>query len=269
MEESEYLAGRIRELSNKAYQNEYVTHTEFLSASEIAAVYEIMARQGMPAGVNVCNGVSFCLYGGWEEADRNVLCFLPSYLDEEAFCLQGAADPQVVSCIRVRPVNARFADDLIHRDYLGALMNMGIERDQIGDILAVRGSEDAFIFVMKDIAKVICAELIRIRHTSVRCEEVLPGECNICPEFEEIEGSVASERLDAILAFVYRLSRAQAQQLIEAQDVFVDGRSAFSGGYDLKTGARVSVRGYGKFQYEGTGGTSKKGRLFAKVKLYK
>ena len=261
MKETDYLAGRVRELANKAYQNEYITHTDFLSASELAGVYDGMIKEKEP--------VHFCLYGGREEADRNVLVFLPSYLDAENFQLQEAAEPQVVACIRVLPVNARFADALNHRDYLGALMNMGIERDKIGDILTAREEAKAYIFVMKDMAGLVCNELIRIKHTSVKCEEVLPGECDIYPEFEELEGSVASERLDVILSFVYHLSRADAQHLIDAQEVYVDGRTAFSGGYDLKTGVKVSVRGYGKFIYEGQTGTSRKGRLFVQVKIYK
>ena len=112
-------------------------------------------------------------------------------------------------------------------------------------------------------------ELVRIRHTSVRCEIVNASECSISPVFEEINGSVASERIDAILAFVYHLSRSEAQKLIESESVFIDGRTAYSGGYDLKEGARVSVKGHGKFIYLGAGNTTRKGRLFVTVKLFK
>ena len=114
----------------------------------------------------------------------------------------------------------------------------------------------------------ICKELIRIRHTSVKCEIVNATECDIRPDFEEVSGSVASERIDAILAFVYHLSRSEAQKLIEAESVFIDGRTAYSGGYDLKSGARVSVRGHGKFIYLGVDNTTRKGRLFVKVKKF-
>ena len=102
----------------------------------------------------------------------------------------------------------------------------------------------------------------------MRCEIVRCSECGIEPKFQEISGSVASERIDAILAFVYHLSRSEAQKLIESESVFIDGRTAFSGGYDLKEGARVSVRGHGKFIYLGTTNTTRKGRLFINVKLF-
>ena len=169
--------------------------------------------------------------------------------------------------MEVRPVNRKFADELTHRDYLGALMNLGLERDRIGDILT--DSENAYLFVMKENAELICSELIRIRHTSVVCHPVPASSCTIRPEFEEREGSVSSERLDAILAMVYHLSRGKAQELVEQELVFVDGRTAFSGGYDLKPGSRVSVRGHGKFQYLGAGAQTRKGRFYAKVKIWK
>ena len=189
------------------------------------------------------------------------------FFTAESFLLQEEAEPEVVSCMEVRPVNRKFADELTHRDYLGALMNLGLERDRIGDILT--DSENAYLFVMKENAELICSELIRIRHTSVVCHPVPASSCTIRPEFEEREGSVSSERLDAILAMVYHLSRGKAQELVEQELVFVDGRTAFSGGYDLKPGSRVSVRGHGKFQYLGAGAQTKKGRFYAKVKIWK
>ena len=63
-----------------------------------------------------------------------------------------------------------FADDLNHRDYLGSIMNLGIERDQIGDIIT--GEKEAYVFATPDIAEMMVKELIRIRHTSVKCEIV-------------------------------------------------------------------------------------------------
>ena len=141
-------------------------------------------------------------------------------MDEETFLLAEKAEATVLSCVKVQPVNKKFADELNHRDYLGSLMNLGIERDQIGDILT--GDDVAYVFATFEIAQMICKELIRIRHTSVKCEIVNSSECDIRPKFEEISGSVASERIDAILAFVYHLSRSEAQKLIESESVFID-----------------------------------------------
>ena len=190
----------------------------------------------------------------------------PDYMDEETFLMMERNEPSVCSCVKISPVNRKFADELNHRDYLGSLMNLGIKRDQLGDILT--DDDVAFVFATMDIARMICRELIRIKHTSVKCEIVAADECTIRPKFEEVTGSVASERIDAILAFVYHLSRSEAGKLIEAESVFIDGRVAFSGGYDLKEGARVSVRGHGKFIYLGAQNTTRKGRLFIAVNKF-
>lgn len=266
MEQLDYLAGRVRELSRKAYQNDYVTHTDFLSASELASFYEILRKEGISSKLRVFNGAAYTIYGGWEDADRNVICFLPSYLDEEQFLLQERAAGDVLGCIRVTAVQAKFADALNHRDYLGALMNLGIERDKIGDILV--DETGAYVFVIREIADFLCQELLRIRHTSVRCSLVEAACCDIRPRMEEVSGSVASERLDAVLAMVFHLPRGKAQELIDRECVFVDGKTITSAGSDLKISARVSVRGYGKFIYDGIENTTKKGRLFVRVRKY-
>ncbi|WP_029231363.1 YlmH/Sll1252 family protein [Butyrivibrio sp. VCB2006] len=263
----DFLAGRIRDLATKAYMNGFVTHTDFLSLSEIAMFYQILASEKVPSNVHEYCGAKYVVYGGMEDAERAMICFLPDYMDEETFLLSEKQENEVLKCVHIKPLNNKFADDLNHRDYLGSIMNLGIERDQIGDILA--GDKESYVFTTPDIANMLEKELIRIRHTSVRSQIVNTAECDIKPKFEEISGSVASERIDAILAFVYHLSRSEAQKLIESESVFIDGRTAYSGGYDLKAGARVSVRGHGKFIYQGTTNTTRKGRLFVSVKLFK
>lgn len=266
MEQQDYLSGRIRELSQKAYQNDYITHTDFLTASELSLFYDILAKMGIPPQVHSINGAAYVVYGGWEDADRNVVCFLPSYLDEEQFLLQERAEGEVLECIRVRAVNEKFSDVLTHRDYLGALMNLGIERDRIGDILT--DESGACIFTKKEIAPLICEELLRIRHTSVRCERIPASACDIRTRYEELSGSVASERLDAVLAMVYHLPRTKAQMLLERECVYADGKTVSSAAYRLQEGERVSVRGYGKFIYLGEENRSRKGRLFVRIKKF-
>ena len=263
------LLGHIKDLAGRAYQNDYITHTNFLGMSELAAFYEEIKKSGGSLINDVYNGVKFTLYGGYEDSERNVLCFLPSYLDAEGLKLQEDEGGSIVSCLKVVPVNAKFADKLTHRDFLGSLMNLGIERDIIGDILVSEDGQVAYLFILKEMEELICKELIRIKHTSVKCIPVSNKECDIRPSFDEISGSVASERLDAVLAFVYRISRSQAQELVSRQLVFIDGRTAYSAGYDLKEGARVSVRGHGKFRYLGLNGNTRKGRFVISVAVYK
>lgn len=264
--ETGILAGRIRDLSNRAYQNDYLTHTAFLSASEQAEFYDCLKRMGVSALSKSIDGVHYCLYGGHPDAERCCAFFLPSYMDEDQLIQTEALTGEYISCIRVRPANPKFAEALDHRDYLGALMNMGITREQIGDIL--KNEEEAYIYAAADMASLIAEELTRVKHTSVVCEIIPPAESRAEQAYRELSGSVASERLDAILAMVYRLSRTRAQELIRSEKVYLNGRITTDSGQSLKPGDRVSVRGFGKFLFDGTGARTKKDRVYANVRLF-
>lgn len=250
MEERELTESRIRELSALCYQRDILKHSGFLSLAEQAVYHRVKRELPMEALVA----------GGHAEADRCLLLFLPSYMDGET------AEREVISCVEIRAANERFADALTHRDYLGALMNLGIRRDQLGDILT--DGTNAYLFCLSDIAGYIAEELLRVRHTSVRCALCAPEDCEIEPRFEELRVNVASERLDAVIAALYQLSRGAASALIGAEAVFVDGRSVTQSGSILKDGVRVSVRGHGKFIYEGLENTTRKGRLYVRVRKY-
>ena len=266
MEHDNLLEGRIDDLSKRAYNNDYITCTNFLSASDLAAFYRILKSRGISSKVNVLNGSSYVIYGGHEEADRNVICFLPGYTTPDEFISSEAAAGDIIKCIHVKPLNHKFADDLSHRDFLGALMNLGIEREMIGDILAEGSS--AYIFVLSDMADTVARELTRVKHTSVICRVVSSSECDVQPKFTEISGSVASQRVDAVLSMVWHLSRGRSQEIIKAENVFINGQTVNDPGYNLKSGDRVTVRGHGKFIYEGMGTMTKKGRFYANVRVY-
>ncbi len=266
MEDNRLLLGRIRDLAKRAAERNFVTHTDFLSLSELYDINALCAKEGMFTGKDQIDGTDYVVYGAADDPERSVIAFLPEYLDRETFLLQEKEEGSIISCILIEPSNKRFADELTHRDFLGSLMNLGIERNRIGDIRT--DQTKGFVFVMADVAQLICDELCRIKHTTVKCCKVKVSDCDIVPTFKEIEGTVASERLDAILAFVYKLSRSKAQEMVEAENVYVDGKTAFSAGYDLKPGSRVSVRGHGKFIYDGIQKETRKGRILVKVRIY-
>ena len=266
MENEKLILGRIKDLSRRANENNYVTHTDFLSLSELSDITALCAREKLITGENEIDGVRYLVYGGMEDPDRAVMCFLPAYLEKEDFLFQKKQECNILSSILMEPANIKYADELTHRDYLGALMNMGIERNRIGDIRT--NQKKAYVVVMSEVAGLICEELCRIKHTTVKCRIVPVTDCDIVPEYKEIEGTVSSERIDAILAFVFKLSRSKAQELVESEAVFIDGKTAHSAGYDLKSGSRVSVRGFGKFIYDGPSGQTRKGRLSVRVRLF-
>lgn len=253
MAERDFLKNRIKELDMLAYGRDIIKNTDFLDVRE-QSVYLCMK--------NELSARSF-LYGGHEDADRRMAIFLPSYMDPE---YPEAAAESCLSLIEAKPLSERFSDELSHRDFLGAIMNLGVERSKIGDILT--DGTRAFIFVCADIAPFLCEELRRVKHTSIYCERVAISACDIRPRFEELKVNVASERADAVLAAVFKLSRETASALIEAGNVFSDGREISKPSAELRDGSRISVRGYGKFRYEGTENVTRKGRLYVIVKKY-
>ncbi|MDO4438041.1 MAG: YlmH/Sll1252 family protein [Eubacteriales bacterium] len=248
------LENRIKELDKLCYQRDILKCTGFLSLEE-QAVYNKLSK----AGLMTAHDRRF-LESGHEYGDRAVLFFLPDYMDRET------AINEELALIKIEPVNSKFSDELNHRDYLGALMNLGIERSLIGDILT--DGHSACIFCLRDIADFILSELFRVKHTSVSCSIAGLSECNIEQRFEDLNVNVASERLDAVISSVWNISRTVSASLIQKEAVLVDGRYVTQSGYSLKSGERVSVRGHGKFVYCGMDRSTKKGRLYVKVKKY-
>lgn len=268
MDDKDYLQGRLRDLADRTLRNDYMTHSAFLDARGAALFDGLLRSRGTGGeGRGSLEGVSCFLYGGFEDAERRCAVFLPSWMDEEAFWEEEKEEPSVVTCLEIRPLQDKFADDLTHRDFLGALMHLGIEREQIGDILTE--ASHAFVFVMKDIGPFIISELTRVSHTVVSVREVPLSACQIRPVLEERTGSVASERLDAVTAMAFRLSRTAAAKLIEGEKAAVDGRLVTDPDRRLLPGQKISLRGFGRFLYQGEVKRTKKDRLMVRVFLYR
>ena len=232
--EIQQLKNRIRELADKSYNQNQYTFTGFLGLAEQDALWQL-ERDVRFAGIT--------LYGGREEAERKIL----RYGSEAEL---GYEQPFPICCIRIRPLSEKFADKLSHRDYLGALMNLGIERSTIGDILP--GEGEAFLFCLDTIAEFICDNLEQIRHTHVKCEVI----------------QVASPRVDAVLSKVYNKSRSDCLELFRAGKVYVNGRLCENNSKPLAQGDVVNARGYGKFRISGEPHATRKGRLAIETEVY-
>ena len=145
IENEKILSGHIKDLARRAYENNFITCTNFLSASELAQIDMICKRDGYYTGEKEIEGARFCLYGGVGDPDRVVMAFLPEYLDEESFIAQEKEASDIVKCVCIAPANARFADELTHRDFLGSFMGMQLKREVIGDIVVAEGETQAFV----------------------------------------------------------------------------------------------------------------------------
>lgn len=250
METEELLLKRFRELAAKCYQNSQYTFTSFLSMGDMAGFYQIEKELSY---------VPYTVWGGSELCERVMVRFG----SEEQL---GYTEEFPIVCLQVKPLAAKFADPLTHRDFLGAIMNLGIERSTVGDIFIL--DNIGYIFCMEKIAPFLMENLSSVKHTSIICSQVKEVPALQEGEKQEIIIQIASERIDGVIAKVYKLSRSEAIELFAQKKVFVNGRLCESNSRLLKEADRVSTRGCGKFEYLGSGGLSKKGKLNARILLY-
>ena len=262
-EETKLALARLDDLSRECEEKNYLTHSVFFGFSEQSALLEALKRQNKQ---NEINGVPYFLFGGEEESERRCFVFLPSYLSKEDFLENEKSSPEVLTCLHIYPKAEKFATSLAHRDYLGALLSLGIERNRIGDILC--GEKDAYVYVFNDLADYLKENLISVGRNPIKTAKLPSFSCPYAPKFEEKRVSVASLRLDSLLAGAFRISREEAKRHIEAGNVFLTSSSPKPDALP-KEGEHISLRGKGKFVFLGEAGTSKKGKLIALIKLPK
>lgn len=241
------LVGRFRELSDRAQNRDCYAYSEFLT----------LAEQSLLRSVRYESEV--ILYGGAATAERQIACFkgMDCCYDE---------DPPVV-CISISPLVQKFADELTHRDFLGSLIGLGIRREVLGDIIVYENC--GYLFCLESISDFICSELKKVRHTDVECKviDAPPAASVVLPEISRIV--ISSERLDAVISAVFKLSRNDSQKLFGLGRVFVNGKERENFTDSPKTGDIISVRGIGRFIYEGIDAETRKGRLGVSVRIYR
>ena len=241
----EQIEKRLRELAQRSWSRGIPCCTDFLDLSGQAALQRI--RSSLPPA-------ELRLFGGAEGCERKMA----------GFGLASEADFPIC-CLKAEPRGVRFAEDLTHRDILGALMSLGFERSLLGDI--VLREKEAWIFCAERIAEVIESGLISVRRTSVRCFRASPPEGDLFRTERRVI-QVASERADALIAHAFRLSRGAAQDLFPAGKVFLDGAECLSPDASPRPGQIVSVRGQGRFRFLGAETVSKKGKLNTVIEIY-
>ncbi len=217
-----------------------------------------MAEQDLLQQGRAKMAVPFWLFGGFDEAERVVAAFCEEEPESKEF---------PISAVLVKAANMKFKGELTHRDYLGSLMGLGIERDRLGDITVKEGF--AYVFCLSEIAHFIAENLTSVGRVTVTCEILPAGEAKgAAPAFEEFVEPLASERIDAAVARLARCSRSAAQDCISQAKVYINRKLSLSGADKIKPGDVISIRGTGKFRYEGIAYVGKKGTEHAKFLKY-
>ncbi len=249
--ELQLLKKRILELAERSYNSGIYTFTSFLGLSQQQVFYEIR-QQVSHAGVDMEGGSPLC--------ERKMIRFgSPELLGYEV--------PYPIACLKVEPLTPKFAQQLTHRDFLGAVMNLGIERDTVGDIF-VRDQE-AVLFCQDSIAAYLTENLTQVSRTQVRCSVTETADELCAPVPEELLVTVSSTRIDTVVSKLYNIARSRSQELFRAGKIYVNGRLTENSSYVLKNGDGVTVRGFGRFTYAGSQGETRKGKIRVCVHVYR
>jgi RNA-binding protein YlmH len=249
-DEYELLKRRMVELARRSYNSGIFTFTDFLGLAEQSAFSEVSRE---------ISGILYTAFGGAQGAERVMIRFGS---EEEL----GYSQPYPISTLKIEPLSQKYAEKLTHRDFLGAIMNLGIERDTLGDIVII--DNVGYLFAKEDIAAYLAESLTKVRRTDVKSTvtDSLPEGELYRTERRNVQAN--GERLDALVAKVFSLSREEAQSLFKKRLVFANGRQIDSTSYIPKEGEKISVRGHGRFIYLGPQSLTRKGKMNIAIEVY-
>lgn len=247
--EDKVLLAKVWDKINAGLRKNIPANTCFLSPRELDMTHYLFGElEGLRS------------FGGYDGAERQMLVYLPEYLDDSALYTEDA--PLV--CLRSEFYEG---DSPSHRDFLGALMGAGIARESVGDICVGKGSCD--FFVTAEIAPYILQNFFSAGRTKLRLTQIPLEEVRIPePEVKQIKDTVASLRLDSIISSGFRIGRSLASQYVAAGKAAIDGLPCEKPDKQIAEGAKISVRGLGKIRLTSVNGQTKKGRISVLIDRY-
>ena len=247
--EDKVLLAKLWDKINAGIRRNIPANTSFLSPRELELARFLFG-----------NEPGLCAFGGYEDAERKMLVYLPDYLEEDALYEEDA--PLV--CLRATFFEK---DELSHRDFLGALMGAGIGRETVGDICVGKGSCD--FFVTAEIAPYIQQNFLSAGRTKLHLNQIPLREAQIPePEVKEIKDTLASLRLDSVISSGFRIGRSLASQYVSAGKAAIDGLPCEKPDKAVSEGMKISVRGLGKIKLVSVNGRTKKDRISVTIHRY-
>lgn len=247
--EDKLLLAKIWDKINAGMRRNIPANTAFLSPRELEMAQYLFGDQP-----------GLFRFGGYPDAQRQILCYLPEYLSFESLYDE---DSPVV-CLRASFYEA---DDPSHRDFLGALMGIGISRETVGDICI--GKESCDFFVTSEIAPYVLQNFLSAGRARLHLQAIPLIQADIPePEVKQIRDTLASLRLDSVISSGFRIGRNLAVQYISAGKAAIDGLPCEKPDKLINADSSVSVRGLGKIKLVSINGQTKKGRISVVINRY-
>ena len=248
--EKDELLKRIVDLADQCERNQHFTTTHFMTPSESFFVENWAS--------NYDSDINVVLTGGYPNSERKIAFFLPYYIDPEHFDYS-----EYIKCLKIE---SKY-HTLGHRDYMGALLNLGIKRQWIGDICVIENS--AIVMCSPTIVNTIINNLSIVGKTGVEVMEIsLDSIPEIKHNFKHIQFTVMSLRLDSIVGGMFKQSRSDAAKNINLGKVCLNYEEALHVDKSVKLNDIISLRGSGKGKIVSIGGTTRKGRIIVDAELY-
>lgn len=230
----------------KAFYKKIETQSFFLDPFEQKTLAEIAKK----------NSIDICFLGGNPDAERKI--FVANYYYEPLY------EPNYISVLEFE------ASNIHHPDVLGALLSLGIDRNDIGDI-SILDNKVEFV-ISTDQASFIEFNLTKIKNESVNLKVKEDAHLDlIVPIYDSYNGFVSSLRLDNLLSLFLSTSRTKAKEIVKDRLVKVDFQIIEDPSYQVDEGCLISVRRFGRFVFDRIDGYSKKGNYninYRKVKWY-
>ena len=251
--EERVLLARALDKLELAQNRGVPAHTPILSPGEQAALADLLAAWGHPRHL---------FWGGYPDAERRVCAFLPDWQEEDGLL----SDPEgPLAALEAKfPAGAALG----HRDILGALMGLGITREKVGDIL-LPGPGVCQVVVLRDALPILLSQWEGAGRWKVRLEAIPLDRLTPKPaQVKTIRDTVATPRLDAVLAAGFSLSRSKAAGYISAGKVAVNHRECLKSDKLVEEGDVLTCRGLGKCVVKEVPGQSKKGRTMLVLERY-
>lgn len=250
MNEKELFEKRLSDIALQCENNMMITHTFFLDAEEKSIA------------LHFCNSskADAFFFGGYPDAERTVCIFYPDYFQKEMFPQYFYDNPEESPMRALRCEYSIGSPHLSHRDFLGALMALGIKRETIGDIIV--GERSADILVMSHMVGFLMESFNKAGRVPLSVKQISLSEVSApYVKTERRRDTVPSLRIDAVLASMFSLSRSKAEEAINSGIVFVNDRQTFKSDAKISDGSKIVLRGSGKAVLISSSDVSKKGRI--------
>ena len=247
--ETEALYARLDDLLSRAERGEAAI-SQFLSPKELYFAQIWLKRREAP----------FVSFGGYEDAERCRVCVLPDYVDGEP-SIELLSEYGISLDISVLKVKGSGFSKLSHRDFLGSLLGLGLDRSVVGDICVFEDGKGAYVFCDTEITRFLTEEWKKAGNDKITVTKtVLQDGFSHKKRFLPVNDTVASPRLDGIVAALCSLSREKARSAVVAELVELDYETETRPDRNISAPCLVSVRGYGKFRILSVSDVTKKGR---------